>query len=207
MSLFGGSGDGGAAAQMAAQQAQVRQSQAEINKDFAGFTPDFYNKAATDYTQSVTPGMFKDFQNTKNNLTYALARAGILNSGSAVTRNASLTNQLAQNESQIAGNAQQQSNNVQASVNTQKGQLLQQAQAGTDPSVINAQATGAVSQLRAPSAIQPLGNLFADWSNTYLANQNAQAFQSPGTMSIWNQLGNQGVGTVGGNAGSSWFVQ
>lgn len=205
MSLFGGSGDGGAAAQQAAQQAQVRQSQAEINKNFAGFDDAFYKKAATDYTHAVTPGVFRDYQNTKNNLTYALARAGILNSGSAVQRNASLSNQLSTNESQIASNAQQQSNELQANVNTQKGQLLQQAQAGTDPAEINAQAVGAVSQLRAPSAIQPLGNLFADWSNTYLANQYSQPASN--SSNVWNQLTNQGVGTVGGNAGNSYFVQ
>ena len=201
MSLFGGSNDGGAAKQEAQRQSQVTASENEINQNFAGFTPDFYKQAATDYTNAVTPGMLRDYQGTKNNLTYALARAGIGNSGAATQRNASLNTQLGTNETQIANNAQQQSNNLESNVNTQKGQLIEQAVAGTDPSAINEQAVGAVSQLRAPSAIQPLGNLFSDWSNTYLAGQAANAYQQPGTLSVWNQLGLGNYGTVGNSAG------
>lgn len=204
MSLFGGAGDGGAAAQEKARQASITQGQADIDQQFAGFDPAFYKQASTDYTNAVTPGMMSDYRNTKNNLTYSLSRAGILNSGAGVQRNASLGNQLSQNKSQIANNAQQQSNSLQANVNTQKGQLTEQLQSGTDPTSINEQAVSAASQLRAPSAIQPLGNLFSDWSQQYLAGQAAQP--QPGQLSIWDQLGNQGYGTVGGGNGSSFFV-
>jgi hypothetical protein len=212
MSLFGGTNDGGAAAQLAAQQANVKTSENEINQNFAGFTPAFYDQAATDYTNAVTPGNQENYQATKNNLTYALARAGIMNSGAAVQRDNSLSKTLSSSNSQIANNAQNQSNTLEANVNSQKGQLVNQAVAGTDPTAISSMASGAASQLRAPSAIQPLGNLFADWSNTYLAGQAAQAYQSPGTMSLWNQLGNIGYGTVGtgtsggNNMGSGYMV-
>ncbi len=206
MSLFGSSSDGGAAAQEAQRQAQINQGMQSIDQQFAGFTPSFYQQAATNYTNAVTPGMLADYQNTKNNLTYSLARAGILNSGAAVQRNQSLQNQLAQNNSQIANNAQQQSNQLQANVNTQKGQLVEQLQSSADPQSIAEQATAAASQLRAPSAIQPLGNLFADWSNQYLNNNLANTYGAPGQMSLFNQLGNLGYGTVGGNTGSSYFT-
>lgn len=207
MGMFGGASDGGAAAQEAARQKSIGQGMNSINESFAGFTPQFYQKAATDYTNSVTPGMMADYRSTKNNLTYALARAGIGNSGAAVQRNQSLQNTLSQNESQVANNAQQQSNTLQANVNTQKGQLVNQLESSADPSSIAAQSTAAASQLRADSPVQPLGNLFADWSQQYLAPSTANSYGSPGQLSIWNQLGNQGYGTVGGNAGSSYMVQ
>ena len=206
MGMFGGSSDGGAAAQEAARQASINQGMQAINQQFAGFTPSFYQKAATDYTNAVTPGMMADYRNTKNDLTYSLARGGILNSGAAVQRNQSLQNTLSQNESQIANNAQQQPNTLQADVNTQKGQLVNQLQSSADPSSIAEQATAATSQLRADSPVQPLGNLFADWSNQYLAGNTANTYGSPGQLSVWNQLGNQGYGTIGGNPGSSYMA-
>ena len=203
---LGGSSDGGAAAQEAARQANINQGMSEINSQFSGFTPDFFKQAATDYTNAVTPGMMTDYQNTKNNLTYALARGGLLKSGAAVQRNASLSNQLSQNESQIANNAQNQSNTVQSNVNNQKASLVSQLESSADPSSIATQASAVSSQLRAPSAVQPLGNLFSDWSNQYLSSMYGNQAAAPGTMSIWNQLGTQGVGTVSGTGGSSYMV-
>ena len=207
MSLFGSTGDGGAAAAQAAQQAQTTADEQDIDQQFAGFTPEFYKQAGTDYTNAVTPGMMQDYQTTKNNLTYSLARGGILNSGAAVQRNQSLQDQLSQNESQIANNAQNQSNQLQANVDTQKNTLYSQAEAGATPSVINAQAQAANSQLRAPAPIQPLGELFANWSQQYLAPMGNNTGTSSGTPSVWNQLANSGVGTVSGGAGTSYMVQ
>lgn len=206
MSLFGSTGDGGAAAQEAARQANITQGMGEIQNQFAGFTPQFFNQAATDYTAAVTPGMMRDYQTTKNNLTYSLARGGLLQSGAAVQRNASLSNQLSQNNSQITNNAQQQSNTLQANVNTQKANLVSQLESSADPSSIATQAAASASQLRAPSAIQPLGNLFSDWSQQYLAGMYGNSAAQPGNMSIWNQLGSTGVGTVNGSGGSSYLV-
>lgn len=206
MSLFGGASDGGAAAQEASRQANITKGMGDIDQAFSGFNPAFFKQAATDYTNAVTPGMLRDYQNTRNNLTYALARGGLLRSGAAAQRNASLGTQLAQNNSQIANNAQQQSNTLQANVNSQKGQLVSQLQSSADPASISAQASASASQLRAPSAIQPLGNLFSDWSQQYLSGMYANGAAQPGTPNIWNQLGNQGVGTVNGSGGSSYYV-
>ncbi|MEI6194643.1 MAG: hypothetical protein WCS42_09960 [Verrucomicrobiota bacterium] len=192
MSLFGSAGDGGAAKLEKARQASITQGQQGIDAQFSGFDPAFYNKAKTDYTAATTPGMLSDFRATKNNLTYALARGGNMKGSVAVQQNNSLNSKLAQNESQIANNAQGASNDLMARVNTQKGQLTEQLNSSADPASVATQATAATSQLRAPSAIQPLGNLFADWSSQYLNKQNGTN-TSP---NIWSQLLNNGVGTV-----------
>lgn len=201
MSVFSSAGDGGAAHMERARQTRVAAGKAEIDRNFAGFDPAFYDRAKSDYTAAVTPGMFKDYQNTKNNLTYALSRAGGLNSSTAVQRNESLSNELAKNESVIANNAQDQSNRVQGQVNAQKGQLVQQLEASSDPAAINAQSAASASQLRAPSVIQPLGNLFADWSSQYLAHQNTAPDDS-----IWSKLTNQNFGQPNPSGGSSYMV-
>ncbi|MDE2101771.1 MAG: hypothetical protein KGL39_31280 [Patescibacteria group bacterium] len=204
MSLFGSQGDGGAAALEKKRQAGITAGMREINQDFAGFTPDFYDKVAQNYTAATTPAMMQDYQATKNNLTYALARNGILNSGAAVQRNKSLQGQLAQNETQISNNAQNQSNTLQANVNTQKGQLVGQLESSADPASIGEQATAATSQLRADSPIQPLGNLFSNWSQQYLAGGLNNAISGNPTNNIWNNLmGNAGYT---GMSNSSSFV-
>lgn len=205
MGLFGSSGDSGAAAQEAARQANISKGMTDINNQFSGFTPSFYQNAASDYTKATTPQMMSDYRNTKNNLTYSLARAGILNSGAATQRNNSLNQQLSTNESQIANNAQGQSNTLQANVNTQKGQLVNQLEASADPTSISEQANAATSQLRAPSAIQPLGNLFADWTQQYLAGMESNAYNQ-NQNNVWaNMFGGQGQN--GGGVGSSIMVQ
>ena len=191
--MFGSAGDGGAKKIEKARQASVTQGQQEIDQQFSGFDPAFYDQAATDYQAAATPGMLADFQQTRNNLTYALSRGANQNSSVAIQRNNSLGRQLADNESQITNNAQGYANDLRGRVSTQKGQLTNQLLAGANPEQIQSQATAATSQIRAPSPIQPLGNLFADWSSMYLQNQKGNA---GGGENAWSGLLNKDFGTV-----------
>lgn len=201
--MFGSSGDGGAKQREAARQASVDAGMGAINKKFSGFDDKFYNGVQTDYTNAATPGMMRDYQATKNNLTYALARGGILNSSAANQQNNSLQTELGKNESQIAQNAAGQANAVRGKVNAEKGQLINQLEASGDPASITAQSDAAVSQMRAPSAIQPLGNLFSDWSQQYLSNS---MMNPSGGSNVWNQLAMSGYGTAPSSASSSYMV-
>lgn len=197
-----GGGDGGAAMQEAQRQAAVKQADQHIDSNFAGFDDGFFKKAGTDYTAAEAPQMFSDYRTTRNNLTYALARGGMLDSGSAVNRNSGLQRQLATNESTVANNAADAENKLRTGVAGQKSNLYQLASSGADPAQINAQSVAATSGLRAPSPIQPLGNLFADWSQQYLTSK---AMQMPAQNPL-AALMNQGYGTVGGGSGSSYMV-
>lgn len=208
MGLFGSSGDGGAAAAEAQRQAAISQGMTDINNEFAGFTPDFFKQAATNYTDYTTPQLMTQFSNTKNNLTGALGRAGLLTSSAGVQENSALKKELGLQESQIANNAQQQSNQLQGQVATQKSNLVNELESSADPTAINEQAQGAVSQLREPTAIQPLGNLFADWSQQWLGSQTGAINNTNNnTVSALQQiLGNSGMPSAGAPAGSSYFV-
>lgn len=190
-------GGAGNAASQAQQQENNRQNaintgMATINQDFSTFTPDFYKKAATDYTDYATPQVMQQYQNTKNNLAYALARNGISNSSAAAGKGAALNTELSTNLNTVANQAQDQSNTLQSNVASQKTNVVNQLEASADPSAAASSAAGAVAGLQAPPAYQPIGNLFGDWTSTYLANMNAQAF-SPTTPSIWSMLGGGGA--------------
>lgn len=195
--------DGGAASAEAERQRKIREGESNLDQKFAGFNTDFYNQRTQDYVKAATPDVMKDYRETKNNLTYSLARAGLLKSSSANQRDASLQSKLASNESQIANNAQDWTNRLKADVQTQKGNLTSQLVAGGDPTAVNAQALGATASLRADSPIQPLGNLFQEWSSQYLGNKMSQA---NGDSNIWNSLNSQNFGTPNAAGGSSTWT-
>lgn len=209
MGLFGGSGDSGAAAMEAQRQANISAGMTDINNEFSGFTPQFFQQAATNYTDYATPQLMTQFSNTKNNLTGALGRAGLLTSSAGTQENSSLGKELGLQESQITNNAQQQSNQLQGQVATQKSNLVNELESSADPTAINEQAQGAVSQLREPTALQPLGNLFADWSDQWLGSQTGAINNSTNnnTVSALQQIfGGMNMGGNGAPMGSAYYA-
>ena len=187
--FFSGTGDGGAAAQEAQRQATVQQGEQKINQNFSGFNPQFYNNYKQSIIDAQTPQLMNQYQTTGKNLTYALARGGNLNGSVAQQEQQSLNNTLGVQESGIANNAQNQENTLRANVQQQKGNLTNQLVASQDVASTAEAAAESAAGDRAPSVIQPLGNLFADWSNSYLAGKTAQAFNqgnSGGASSFFN---------------------
>jgi hypothetical protein len=194
--LYSGSGDGGAAATINQQQANINKGTQQLNSIFSQYTPDFYNQAATNYTNYQTPQMMSDFQGTKNNLTYSLARNGILNSSAAVNSNQSLQDQLNRNTNTIANNAADQANQLKTSIAGTKQNLENTLVASGSLGQLTANADAATAGIRAPTAFQPLGNMFGDWTNSYLANMNARAF-NPNVPNLWQQMS---MGNFGSSA-------
>ena len=153
----------------------------------AGYGDDFYKKRADDYLSYATPQVMDQYQTTKNNLAYSLARNGILKSGAAVQRQESLGKELAKNQGTLANAAQGQVNQLRGQVQDTRNNLVNQLVTSADPSLVAQNANASTASLRAPTAFQPLGNLFNDWTNTYTANMNAKA-ADPSTPSLWRQI-------------------
>lgn len=152
-----------------------------------GYGDEYYKKRADDYLAYATPQVMEDYRHTKNNLAYSLARNGALNSSVALQRKDALDKELAKNEGNLAQAAQGQVNQARAQVADTRSNLVNQLVASADPSLIAENANAATAGLRAPTAFQPLGNLFQDWTQTYLANMNAKAYD-PSTPSLWKQF-------------------
>jgi hypothetical protein len=199
MSLFGGTGDGGASALEAQRQATIAQGEQAIDKNFAGFTPQFYQNYGNAVVGAENPQLQQQYQTTGKNLTYALARGGNLNGSVAQQEQQSLNNTLGVQESGLANQAANAVNTLKSNVQTQKGNLTNQLTASQDVASTAEAAAGMAASDRAPSAIQPLGNLFADWSNAYLSGKTAQAFNQNNAGSggnAWFGLTNQGYGSA-----------
>ncbi len=195
LGLFGGTGDGGATALEAQRQATIAQGQGQIDSQFAQFNPAFFANYKQQQIGAQEPQLMQQFQRTGNNLTYALARGGNLQSSSAQQERQSLNDTLGVAQSTLANKAQDATNTLQSNIQTQKGNLTNQLVASGNVATTAENAAAQAAADRAPSVIQPLGNLFADWSNDYLSGKTAQAFQQGGGSSnIWGGLTNQGYG-------------
>lgn len=196
MPLFGGTGDGGAAAQEAQRQQTIASGQQKIDANFSQFNPGFFSNYKSSIIGAEDPQVMQQYQRTGKNLTYALARGGNLQGSAAQQENQSLNNELGVQQSNLANKAQDATNTLKSNIQTQKGNLTNQLVASQDVSSTAESAAAQAAADRAPSVIQPLGNLFSDWSNTYLAGKTAQAFQQSGGQGIGSALLNQGYGTV-----------
>lgn len=189
MGLYGGGGDGGAQAALTQQQKNIDAGTNQINQLFNQYNSDFYAKRGQDYTDWATPQVMQQFQNTKNQLAYSLARNGTLNSSMANTRGQQLQTNLNQQLNNVAQGAQAQINTLKGQVSDAKTNLVNQLISSNDPSIVATQGAALTAGLNTAPSFNSLGNMFSDWSNTYLANMNARAY-NPAVPSLGSQFSN-----------------
>lgn len=192
--MYGGGGDGGTAQAEKQRQRRINAGMADIDQQFAGFNNDYFDQVGQDFMKYATPQMMTQFQHTKSQLAYSLARNGLLNSGAAVQKNEALGQELSRQESNLANQAQSAENTARTNVSNAKTDVTNQLISSGNPSIAREQASEATAGLRAPSSFAPLGNLFGDWTSMYLANQGAST-PTPGTLNPFQQLALNGGGS------------
>ena len=126
-----------------------------------GFNEDFFKKrsqAALDY---YNPQLEDQFSKAKEQMTYALAKAGLLRSSAANTGIADLQGQYTQQKADVSRQAQQAEQALRAEVEGQRQSLLAQASAAESPSLSSDSALTAQRNIMgsAPS-FSVLGELF-----------------------------------------------
>lgn len=142
-----------------------------------GFNQDFYNQRAQAFENFAEPQLAQQYQKEQANTNYGLARVGLTNSSAANYLGKSLANEMTTNQQGIANQGLSQAQALQSQISQEQNTLIGQAEAGASPSTSAQQATEAASQFQAPSAFAPIGPLFANWQNSYLTNQLANAYQ------------------------------
>jgi hypothetical protein len=193
--MYGGASDGGTAAAEKKRQAKINAGMADIDQKFSGFDNNYFDQVGQDFLKYATPQMMSQYQRTKTQLAYSLARNGLLNSGAAVQRDQSLAEELSRQESNLSNEAQGQMNTARAKVSDAKSNITNELISSANPSLAREQASEATAGLRAPSSFAPLGNMFSDWTNMYLANTMAST-PTPGTLNPFQQLATNGGGSA-----------
>ena len=171
-SLFSSSGN-----QQAAQQQQQEQWQQQIlgkvdNKitnEFAGYNPNFYTKEYNDLVASQEPQVQQQFATAGKNLGFKLANQGLGKSSQAKQLGESLTSANATAQENIANQANSQVNTLKQNVNQAEGNLISEANVANNPGQVAQQGLQVASGFQSPLSAQPVGDLFQNWANQYLA--------------------------------------
>lgn len=187
--LYGGGGDGGASESERKRQANIDAGMSDIGNIFSKYDADFYAKRGKAYTDAVMPQVAKQYGDTKKQLAFALARNGNLNSSVATERGQDLQTEYNKNLTQVANNAQQQQNVLRGQVSDVRSNLVNQLISSGDPSIVMSQGNALTAGLTTAPSLTPLGNMFSDWSNTYLQGMNAKAFNPTANNSLTSLFG------------------
>jgi len=171
------------AANLAAQQKAEREraltkGKAAIDEQFAKFTPAFYTQRKKDFLSYALPQIARQERAQQNALGYSLARRGVNNSSQALSASRDLAEVSNQNRRQAADQGQSIASALEANVASQRNNLYGTLAATLDPSMAATSALNTAQSLQAPSSFVPIGNLFSDWSQNYLAKVNKTTYDT-----------------------------
>jgi hypothetical protein len=166
-----------------------------------GFNDKFYDKRRDAYLGYYQPQLDDQFAKAKEQLTFALARAGTLNSTFAADKQGELQNKYATQQASVLSQANADVASAKSRINNEKSALVSQLNATGDADRISNEALARTQQLfQEKPAYNPLGDIFAGVAagigNAYGAYQNNQALKNYYGTSGGGSGGSGGVYTV-----------
>lgn len=169
-----GGGDNGAAeARMREQrrQANLSQGMTSIDQAFSGFDDNFYNQRQQAYNEFAMPQLNRQYGGAMDDLTFALARSGLLESSVAARKQGDLSENFQLQRQGVVDEGARLANQARQDVASARSSTVNDLYATENPA-----AAAAAAQARARIATQqptfsPLGMLFqnatsglADWA-------------------------------------------
>jgi hypothetical protein len=140
---------------------KIKKGMAKIDTAFAGFDDNFYNTREAAYKGFYTPQLTDQFTKARENLTFALSRAGTLNSTVAGQKSADLTKDYDVNVGLINSKAAADRAATQGKINEEKSALVSQLNATAQANQVGDQATARTQQLASEAPdYNPLGDIF-----------------------------------------------
>lgn len=162
-----------ARADEAARQARIKQGMASIDSTFKQFNSDFYDRRKDAFTATTMPQLNDQFDKSKEQLQYNLARSGMTDSSVRSANEGELQRQMDVNKADVAGKALDFSNQARTQVEQNRADLVGQLNATGDA---QAAAQGALSRASIAAnqpSISPIGMMFQN--TTGLLGQASQA--------------------------------
>lgn len=188
-------------ADQARQQEEARQKRintglTNIDQTFAHFDDKFYNDRTKGYETFAMPQEQMQEDKARRSLAFSLANAGLTGSGSDVSRNATLDKTAAIQKQAVVDRGIGAATELRGQVADQRSSLVNQLEQTADPNIAATGAYAAASTLHAPTAMEPLGDLFGDFTRAYVTNQTAKTYAQGGGAggSPWSNAYNYGNG-------------
>lgn len=177
-----------------ARQARIKAGMDKLDDAFSQFDDDFYNGRKSAYLDFYTPQLEDAYKKGQDELTFAFARNGTLNSTAAADKFADLLKDYEVNKASIASQADADVTNLKSRIAGEKSSLASQLNATGDADRVSNEALGRTQVLfNERPTYNPLGDIFTGVANgvgNYAAYNRDQ--------SIYNQYFGKGGG--GGNA-------
>jgi len=144
-----------------ARQQRIRDGMATIDSSFAPFDNNFFQGIRDNYMAYQQPQLDNQFKNASDGLTFALARAGTLNSSIAGDKQARLTSRYDNGLASILSQAQQSADATKARIGAEKSGLVSMLNATGDASRIGNEATARTQMFFNPvPTYNPIGDIF-----------------------------------------------
>lgn len=153
------------------------------------FTPDYFDKVRQNYIDYATPQLDQQHQNASKELTFALARSGLLDSSVRGQKEAELQKTYDLNKQQVADQAEAYKTKAQTDVEGARSDLIAQLNATGDAQGAANSAISRASALSQPAAYSPLSDLFASFTQglgTQAALEKANYYSGGMTGSRYN---------------------
>ena len=158
-------------------QDRLTKGRAEVDKAFAGYTPEFYAKREKAYLDYALPQEGQQFRDAQKQLTYSLSNRGVRNSTIAQTDWSKLFRTHAGAQQSIANTAVDQANALKEKVESGRQGVLDTLYQSADPGQARSKAISVASSFQNPNAFAPLGNMFSNLTNQWVTNQLLQSYQ------------------------------
>jgi len=170
----GGSGGSDARAQEEERQARIRAGTANINQVFdSQFNDDFFRGRRTAYTDYATPQLQQQYTDAQKDLSFFLARTGMLDSSVRADKEAELSRLYGVRSREIGDRALDFERNARNSVEDARSSLVSQLAQTGNADQAAANATSRAAALSKPDSYSPVTDLFGDFLTT-LGKQAAQ---------------------------------
>lgn len=158
----GGGGDGGAAEREAQRQRNITSGLNQINSIFGGFDDNFYDQRGQAYVDYATPQLEDQYSKAVENLTFALARNGRLDSSTAADQRSDLLRDYNLQKLAIQDKANDYSNRARSNVESSRSDLISLNSNLANPTQIAAEANARLAGLQAADSYTPLAPLFVN---------------------------------------------
>lgn len=152
-----------------------------------GFNDEFYDQRKKSFMDYATPQLEKQYGDANKELSFALARSGLLNSSARATKAGDLQSLYDINKQDVADKALGYETEARTSVEDARQNLISMLNATGDDQGAASSAIARASTLSKPTPYSPLGQLFAEFTNT-LGIQAAQerSFAAGGPRPAYN---------------------
>lgn len=147
-------------------QDNIRAGTSRIDQLFNGqFTDDYFNKQRDSFLNYANPQLESQYGDAQKELTYSLARSGLLDSSVRAEKEAELQKKYDLNKQQIADQALSYSTDARNNVEKSRSELIGLLNATGDAEGAANSAIARSQALSQPQAYSPLTQLFADFTS------------------------------------------